>query len=104
MEAADTEEDAMEEEVDMVAAATAVEEDTEEAVMEAVEDTEEEEMEAVVEDMEEAAATNSINVAIGLVPLVVLDRSVLLLCLNCTLLFSVFNSAILKVPSSSETL
>jgi len=66
----------------MVAAAMAVVEVTEEAVMEAAEDTEEEEMEEV---MEAAAATNSINAKIGFVPLVVLNRSVLLLCLKCAL-------------------
>ena len=67
------------EEADTEEVATAVVEVTEEAVME-VEDTEEEDMEVV--------ATNS---AVGSVPL------------KYTLFF-VFNSAVLKVPSSGETL
>jgi len=83
MEEEDTVEDAMEAAV-MVEVAMAVVEVMEEAVMEAAEDTEEEEMEAE-EDMEAADATNSINAKIGFVPLVVLNRSVLLLCLKCAL-------------------
>merc|ERR1719186_2316921 len=83
MEGEDTVEDAMEAAV-MVEDAMAVVEVTEEAVMEEAADTEEEEMEAE-EDMEAAAATNSINAKIGFVPLVVLNRSVLLLCLKCAL-------------------
>lgn len=84
MEEEDMVEDAMEA-ADMVAAAMAVVEDMEEAVMAAAEDTEEEEMEEAEEDTEAAAATNSINAKIGFVPLVVLNRSVLLLCLKCAL-------------------
>jgi hypothetical protein len=97
-EAADTEVAVTEAAVDTVVAAMEEVEDTAVAVTEAAVEAMEEDVREAVEDMEVADATNSINAAVGFLPS--LASQPIRYCFY--VLFTLI-SAILKVPSSSET-